>query len=163
MNWTKNKTVGVFALIITVITLNSCAYQDPEVTSFEGIEVISMENNLAEIDLNFSMNNPNNQNIKLNEAEFEIMVNATYLGKAVLKEPVILPKNGVHPLKLHMVMEMDKSVAEVALSLGLAVLTNNINLKVNGTAKGSMGIFSRKFEINHSERIDWEDLKDLAK
>jgi len=150
-------------LLMTVLTLNSCTYQDPEVTSFEGMEVIRIENNIAEIDLNFSMDNPNNQKMKLNTAEFEIRVNSTYLGKAVLKDPVILPKNGIHSVKLHMVMEMDKSVAEVAVSLGLAVLMNNINLKVEGEAKGSMGMFSRKFKINHTEHIDWEDLKGLAK
>lgn len=162
MNWMKNRFTGFAIALITILFLNSCTYQDPEVASFEGIEVISIEDKLAEIDINFSMSNPNKHQIKLKDAEFDVRVNNTYLGKAVLMEPITLPKDGIYPVKMHMQMQMDKSITEVAVSLGIAVLMNNVNMKVKGEAKGSMGWLSKTIEIEHQEHIDWNDLQEFA-
>jgi hypothetical protein len=79
-----------------------------------------------------------------------------------LLEQVVLPKNGEHSVKLHMQMELDKGLAEMAISLGFAVLTNNINLTVKGEAKGAMGLFRHSFEVDHTEKIKWEDLKNMT-
>ena len=162
MNWMKNRFTGITIVFITLLSLNSCTYQDPEITSFEGVEMISMEDKLAEMDINFSMFNPNNHPIKLNKAEFEVMVNKTYLGKAILTEPLTLPKDGTYPVKMHMKMQMDKSITEVAVSLGIAALMNNVNLKVTGEANGSMGWFKKTIEITHEEHIDWEDIQEFV-
>jgi LEA14-like dessication related protein len=155
------KMMKVIGMVSMVFMLSSCVFKSPEVTSFDGIEVIEMKDKTAEVDINITLNNPNSRKIKLTDAEFDIMINSIYFGKAVLLEPAVLPKKGEYPVKLHMVMELDKGVAEMAISLGFAVLTNNINLMVKGDATGSMGLFRKTFEVDHSEKIEWDDLKEM--
>ena len=53
-------------------------------------------------------------------------------------------------------------MTEIATSLGLAILTNNLQLHVAGKAKGSMGFFKRTFDIDHSQNIHWKDLQNIA-
>lgn len=157
------RVISSVSLIFGILLLfTSCGFQDPEVTSFDGIDVIKMEDKKAEIDINVTLKNPNSQKIKLKKAEFDILINSIYFGKAILLEPVELPKSGEYPIKLHMVMELDKSVAEMAISLGIAALMNNINLKVRGEASGSMGWLSKSFEVDHTEKIDWKDLQEMT-
>ncbi|MGB0390998.1 MAG: LEA type 2 family protein [Salibacteraceae bacterium] len=159
------KTAGlgrVLLILSSVFLLSSCSFQDPEVTSFDGIDVIKMEENNAEVDINITLNNPNSQALKLKKAEFDILINSIYFGKAKLLEPVVLPKSGDYPVKLHMAMELDKSVAEMAVAVGIAALMNNINLKVRGEASGSMGLFRKSFEVDHSEKIDWNQFQEMA-
>jgi LEA14-like dessication related protein len=151
----------VIFIFCSVFLLSSCSFQDPEVTSFDGIDVLKMEENSAEVDINITLNNPNSQALKLKKAEFDILINSIYFGKAKLLESVVLPKNGDHAVKLHMAMELDKTVAEMAVAVGIAALMNNINLKVRGEASGSMGLFGKSFEVDHSEKIDWNELQDM--
>lgn len=156
------KNLGRFTVIISLIFgATSCSFQDPEVTSFDGIEILEIEDNTAEVDINITLNNPNGHNLKLKKAEFDVLINNIYFGKATLIDPVELPKKGEYPVKLHMSMEMDKTIAEMAVAVGIAALMNNINLKVRGEASGSMGWFKSKFEVDHSEKVDWNQFQDM--
>jgi len=156
------RNITVFTIFVAVIFgVSSCSYQDPILKSFDGIEVIKMDGNKAEIELNFTMDNPNRQNIKLKNADFDVSINRIYIGKATLMEPTELPKHGAHKVNLKMNLELEKSIGELALSLGLAILTNSLEMQVKGTAKGSIGIWSKTFPINHSEKVNWDDLQQL--
>lgn len=160
---TKFRFISRVALLLSALFITtSCAFQDPEVTSFDGINVMDTSENKAEVEIEITLNNPNSTSMKLKNAEFDILVNSIYFGKAVLLKPVELPKSGEHKVKLHMVMELDKSIAEMAVSLGIAALMNNINLKVRGEASGSMGLFKKTFEVDHTEKIDWNQLQEMA-
>ena len=154
--------IKVLMIISVIIIGTSCTFKDPEVTSFDGIEVIEMKDKRADVELNFTLNNPNRQKLKLKEAELDIFINSIYFGKATLKEAVELPSNGVHPIRLQMVMELDKEVAEMAVALGIAVLMDNLNLKVKGEATGAIGWFRKNIEIDHSEKIKWKDLQKMV-
>ncbi len=162
MSLFKRSSISFLFFLGIVTTFSACTYQDPEVISFDGIEVLKMEEQKGQLELNFTLNNPNNRTIKLKSAKFDISVNKVFLGTGTLTNEIELPKNGQHQIQLLMDFELEKSIAEVAASLGLAVLTNNINLHIDGEAKGSMGFFSKTFEINHTEKIDWSDLQKMA-
>lgn len=159
---------NIFRAIVTVIVFlgitvstTSCSYQDPELKSFDGIEVIKMDGNTADIELNFTMNNPNRQKIKLKTAQFDIAINKIFIGVATLSEPTELPGNGEHKVQMKMNLELEKSIAELTVTLGFAILTNSLELQVDGSAKGSLGLFGKTFPIQHSEKVSWEDLKKL--
>ena len=154
-----SRLIGVIGMVLLI---TSCVFQEPEMTSFDSIDVIEMEDKHAEVDISITLNNSNSQKMTLNDAEFDIFINSIYFGKATLLEPVVLPKNGQHPVKLHMSMKLDKGLAEMAIALGFAVLTNNINMIVKGEAKGAMGLFRHSFEVDHTEKIEWDDLKNMT-
>lgn len=162
MSLFKRSSISILLFIGVVMTFTACSYQDPEVISFDGIEVLKMEEQKGQLELNFTLNNPNNRTIKLKTATFDISVNKVFLGTGILTKEVELPGNGQHQIQLLMDFELEKSIAEVATSLGFAVLTNNINLHVKGEAKGAIGFFSKTFQINHTEKIDWSDLQKMA-
>ncbi len=152
----------LMALLVIVLGATSCSYQDPILKSFDGIEVITMEGNNADVDLNFTLENPNHQKIKLKTATFDVLINKIFIGKATLLEPTELPANGEYKIGMKMNLVLEKSIGDLALSLGLAILTNDIHLQVRGDAKGSLGLFSKTFPVDHSEKVDWQDLKGLS-
>ena len=151
----------LFLVFISISIFTSCSYKEPTLTSFDGIEMIEMHDQDATIKLKFTLNNPNKQKIKLTKADLDISLNNIFLGTATLVEPQTLPKNGEHAIALKMKLELDKSMTEIAASLSLAILTNNLRLNVSGKAKGSMGLFTRTFDINHTEKINWKDLQNM--
>lgn len=152
----------IFVVFISLGIFTSCSYKEPTLTSFDGIEMIEMHEQDATVKLKFTLNNPNKQKIKLTRANFDISLNNIFLGTATLVEPQVLPKNGEHPIELKMKLELEKSMTEIAASLSLAILTNNLRLNVSGKAKGSMGLFSRTFDVNHTEKINWKDLQNMS-
>lgn len=156
----------VFPLVLILFSIalgiTSCSFQEPTLTSFDGIEVIEMHEQDAEIVLKFTVDNPNKRKIKLTDAQVDIAINSIKMGTASLMEPYELPKNGEHQINLKMKLELEKSMAEIATSLGFAILTNNLRLHVSGKAKGSMGFFKRSFDIDHMQNIHWKDLQNIA-
>jgi len=152
----------ILMLCLIAFSITSCSFQEPTLTSFDGIEVIEMHEQDAEILLKFTVNNPNKQKIKLTDADLDISLNNIRMGTASLIEPYELPKDGEHQISLKMKLELEKSMTEIATSLGLAILTNNLQLHVSGTAKGSMGLFKRTFDIDHSQNIHWKDLQNIT-
>ncbi len=152
----------ILILFFVALSIISCSFQEPTLTSFNGIEVIEIHDKDAEIILKFTVENPNKQKIKLTDADLNISVNNIRMGTASLMEPHELPKDGEHQISLKMRLELEKSMTEIATSLGFAILTNNLQLHVSGKAKGSMGFFKHSFDIEHSQDIHWKDLQNIA-
>jgi LEA14-like dessication related protein len=161
MRLVKKLVLALFTFLFLGIGVTSCTIEEPEFKTFEGIEVTKVENEQAEIILQFSMNNPNPKDIKLSQAQIDISVNHLFMGTATLLEPVTLPANGTHQIALKMNLEMEKSIAEMAVGLGFAVLTNSLEIQFKGVAKGKMGWFSKTFEIDQAQKVDWKDLQKM--
>lgn len=161
MRFIKQFVVSIFVLLFLGLGTTSCKVEEPEFTSFDGVDVIKVENEKADILLKFTLNNPNHHKIDLNEAKIDISVNNIYMGTATLQETTSLPANGSHSMELKMKLEMEKSIAEMAVSLGFAILTNNLEIQLKGDAKGKMGWFSRSFVIDHSQKVTWEDIQQM--
>lgn len=153
--------LSVFVLLFLGLGTTSCKVEEPEFTSFDGVDVIKVENEKADILLKFTLNNPNRKEIELRDAKIDISVNNIYMGTATLQEPTSLPANGSHTVELKMKLEMEKSIAEMAISLGFAVLTNNLEIQLKGDAKGKMGWLSKSFVIDHSQKVTWEDIQQM--
>ena len=159
MRFNKQFALAILVLILLGLGTSSCKFEEPEFTSFDGVEVIKVENEKADILLKFTLNNPNRTEIKLNEAKIDISVNNIYMGTATLQEPTVLPGNGSHEVELKMKLEMEKSMAEMAISLGFSVLTNNLEIQLKGDAQGKMGWFKKSFVIDHSQKVSWDDIQ----
>lgn len=161
MRFTKSLILSVFAFLFIGLGASSCKFAEPEFTSFDGVEVTKVEDEKADILLSFTLNNPNYSEITLNEAEIDISVNNIYMGKATLQEPTSLPSNGTHSVELKMNLEMERSVTEMAVKLGFAILTNSLEIQLKGDANGKMGWIRKSFVINHAEKITWADIQEM--
>lgn len=159
MNSVATKVILVMGLILSS---TSCSYEDPILKSFDEIDVIKMDGNKADIELNFTLENPNRQKIKLKSATFDISINKIFIGTATLLEPTELPGNGEYKVNMKMNIALEKSIGDLALSLAFAILTNDIQMQVKGNAKGSLGILGRTFPVNHTEKVNWDDLQRLS-
>ena len=151
----------IIFLSVTVL-LSSCMFGEPEFTSFDDINVVEIKGKEAELIIKVTLNNPNPRAITIKNAEFDFTVNSVYLGKAVLLSPLVLPKKGEHPVDLHMKLQLDKNLGSLAVSLGFAILTNNLSLNMKGEATASMSWVTKTFQVNLSEKVDWNDLKKIV-
>ena len=158
------KRFGVHLLLFIglISILSSCKIEEPTLTSLDRFEIIKMENQKADVEVTMTVNNPNSQKFKLKTATFDVLVNEIFIGVATLIDPSELPANGSHQVNLKVNLTIEKSITELATSLGMAILTNNITVRVKGDAKGKMGLLTRTVEIDQTEKIDWTDLKKMV-
>ncbi len=160
----KEKKGFVFFMLLFMVGLivTSCSVQEVNIKSFEGLEVKSFDEGEGTIEFDLIISNPNWVKIKVNEMDLKIGVNGNHLGTAKLLEKTVVPANGDHPVNLKMHLVLEKSMGQIASQLGLAVLTGDLNLNLNGQAKGAMGIFPKTINVSHSEPISWDDLQKFA-
>lgn len=152
---------AVFAVFI-LVGITSCTFEEPVLKSFDGLEMTETEGDSSIVILNFTVENPNRKKIKLKTAEFDISVNNIKVGRATLIGLHELPAKGTYQVPLKMNLQLDKSNTELAVTLGLAVLMNNLELEIVGEANGSMGFIHKSLPIEYTQKIDWDDLKKLV-
>lgn len=155
------KSMYLIILLFISILVNSCGYLSPEVVQYDGIELIEIKENTAEINLNATIENKNIFKYKLNNAQFKVYINSIFLGNGVLVEPVDLPKYGRYPIRLHLAIEFEKTIPEIAISLGLAVLTNNLTMRISGKMTGSIAFLEKTFPVTYAQKISWEEINSL--
>lgn len=158
------KRFGFSFLLFTgmVFSLTSCSYKEPTLVSFDGVEQANISEDHVNVTVKFTLENPNSSTIKLKSSVVDVSINNIFIGTATLLEPAELPRKGKHQVALKTHVKFEKSVSQMAKALGLDVLTNNLEMHVTGTAKGSMGLFKRKFDIDYTEKMDWRDLKKMV-
>lgn len=154
--------ITVVITLFLIGGLSSCSYEEPTLVSFDGINELNIEDETTDVELKFTLNNPNSNKIKLKSSKVDISVNDVFVGTATLLEPTVLMGDGEHQVELKMKIDLEKSMTELAATFGMAILTNNLQVHLLGKAKGSMGLFKSNFDIDHTEKMDWNDLQKMV-
>lgn len=149
----------LFFLVGTLFLFSSCSYQDIEVTNFSNYQVKNANKEGFDLHVDLTIENPNNYKMTMKWATLDVYLNDKYIGKTTISENLTLPKKSTqkHPVVLR--TTYDETFQGNLLNLiGSALFGRGLELKVKGELKGSVFLFSKKYPIEHTEKIPLNQL-----
>jgi LEA14-like dessication related protein len=148
------KKISVIFILSIIIIFTSCiSYKDVE---YKGIENFALGNPFKDnmpIHLDIIIDNPNNYNIKIKKAEFEIYMNTTKLGKSTLDRPITLEKNKTKSYPITIITSSKEIGKSLLSSLGL-LIGKKVKIKVKGNLIAKVFGIRKKIDFNFNEAIN---------
>jgi len=152
------KKISIIIILSISVILSSCiSYKDVE---YKGIENFAIGNPLKEkmpIHLDIIINNPNNYNIKIKKAEFEIYINATKMGKSTLDRPITIEKNKTKSYPITIITS-SKEIGKSLLSSFSLLMGKKMKLKIKGNLIAKAFGIRKKIKFNLDESINASQL-----
>lgn len=130
-----------------------------EVTNFSNYSIKNANREGFDLHLDLTIDNPNNYKMTMKWAKMNVYLNDRYIGKTSIDKSLTLPKKSKdeHPVVLH--TTYDETFKGNILNLASSALFGRgIQLKVEGEMKGKVFLFSKKYPIEHTEKLDLKDL-----
>jgi LEA14-like dessication related protein len=137
----------------------SCSYEDVEVTNFSNYSIKKANSEGFDLHLDLTINNPNRYKMTMKWAKMDVYLNNKYIGKTAIEEPLTLAKKSEnqYPVVLHTTYD-EAFKGNVLNLIASAIFGSGIKLKVEGEMKGSVFLFSKKYPIEHTEKLNLSDL-----
>lgn len=144
------RTLYLAALCLLVV---SCNVQPLEMGKVESTKLVNYSQKGIEAELGVRIKNPNNFGIKIFEADLDVSINGTPMGKAKLLNKVKIPGNSneVHTFRIKSEF---KNVLSGALGSLLSIMTSkSLQVGVKGEVKGGNLLIRKKYPVELNERI----------
>ncbi|MBO9572890.1 MAG: LEA type 2 family protein [Chitinophagaceae bacterium] len=127
------------AVVLIMIIISSCTKpKDLEFVDVQNIRMIKwgLSESLVGVDVRFY--NPNNQQVRLKDADAKVYANSAYLGNAFTDTVIVIPKNDTFAVPL--ILKLNTATALAGAMQTLADTT--VAIKVEGNVKmGKAGVF----------------------
>lgn len=135
-----NSTGNMLGLLcVLLISVTGC--KKPESLEYLGLKNLNLPSigigkSVLTADVRFY--NPNNFNMRLKKTEIDISVNEKYLGHSKLDTLIRIPKNDT----FYIPVKVDIDMKTLLTNSLMAVLSNEVDVKIEGTTKiGKGGIY----------------------
>lgn len=126
--------------------LSGCSKnQRVDLVSLNSVRVSQISNTGVKLDIESSLFNGFKQNITVEKADLDIMNNGRKIAVVTLEDQVKLNKNSTSNYTLPINLRIAKGAV---LNLG-QLLLKPINITIEGTVTGKMGIFRKNVKVRH--------------
>jgi LEA14-like dessication related protein len=138
----------------SVFLLTSCF--DYEEVNFKGVKKFGIEDRSAgniTIRMDLNVSNPNKYNINIKKSTLDVFVNGNKVGKAKMKNNIILKKKkeDVYPLYLTL---KEKDLMGSALSSIGSLISGSMKVGIKGNVKVKVYGFGKKFPVEVEESVN---------
>lgn len=150
-----NKLIKWGCLTVLLFIFSSCSFED---VSFKGAENFKLKNISGKtISLKFDaiLDNPNKYTINLKPSTFDLHINGSHIGIIHLDEKISIVKRTNGSVSVPVTAELQNGALPKLL---VAALQKTASVRIVGTAKGSVSIFSKKKKIDETREIPLGDL-----
>ncbi len=146
----------LIAALLFFVAIASCTKpKDLEYLDIQNIRMIKwgLTESLVGLDVRFY--NPNNQQVRLKDANAKVYANSTFLGDTYTDSIVVVPRKDTFAVPLYLKVQTVSAIAKVMETLQDSM----VNIKVEGTVKmGKGGIFIN-YPIRYEEKKKVAELK----
>lgn len=142
-------------LTMLLFIFSACSFED---ISFKGAENFKLKNISGKnISLTFDaiLDNPNKYTINLKPSTFDLHINGSLIGIVHLDEKISILKKTNGNVSVPITAELQNGALPKLL---MAALQKTASVRIVGTAKGSVSIFSKKKKIDETREIPLGDL-----
>ncbi len=142
----KNYFLVFFSGLLFLAILSSCrSIKEPQLLSVENLSVTQF--GLKESNISFDMQffNPNNQKLKLKQAEGDAWLDGNPLGHFTIDTLVQIPAKENFRLPVNMTMDMRHFVENISAAL----MDKQVTLKIDGMAKLGKGIIFINYPVHY--------------
>ncbi|MES2798671.1 MAG: LEA type 2 family protein [Bacteroidota bacterium] len=141
---------------LLLVMLSACAISEPEFNGFEGYRMKKIDGREVQLEIDADIENPNWFAFKLKKSNLEVFVDQNFLGTLHLDKKVKLKRksSGIITIPLQAMLE------EGALfSLMKYAGKDKVDVRLKGTAKVGVFIFSKKLTIDEKRQVSGKMFK----
>ncbi len=148
---------NILILIAVIFLISSCEfYKDIDLVNFGGVKFDKLDGNTAFVNMDVELDNPNFYSIKVKPSFLDVYVEGEYMGKAHLLEKVKIKRKKSNLYNVKIELQGQEGILKKAMKYALK---DNLKIRLVGKVKGSVFLFSKKFEVNETKTIDGAKLK----
>lgn len=142
-----------FALILTFVwVLSSCSIQPLSFDSIDKPAVNKLNTQNTEIGFKFGVKNPNSLGFKIVKSNVVVTANNIEIGKLILDKKTRIRRKSTSTIPLSVHVDNSKMLAVTAMAL-----FGDPTVRIKGSFKARKFFFSKKIEIDHSEKVSIND------
>ena len=140
----------LFLAVFLLAFLSSCGpWESPELISYDGLSEFSINEKSLSVNLNGTIENPNNKTIYIHNLDTDVIMNGRKLGSLVIKEGFKLPKKTSSQLSLPLIISLEKGAI---FKLGMLALKDSAEFVFKGHVTGGGRILKKSvpFEVERT-------------
>ena len=142
----------LFLFIVSTFITGCFSYEEVEMLGVENVEMVNLSDKEVEVEVTVKLKNPNNYKISIVGSDLDMYLNGTAMGKATLKNNVVIPKNSNQSHKIRISAD-PKALMSNPLGAIMGLLGKPLEVGVKGKVKVKAKFITKKFDIDVKERV----------
>jgi len=149
-----------FLALVFVSLLAGCSgLEDVTVKEVQGVAIKELNQQRIDLAVDVLIENPNALSFKVKDVDLLIAVNGTSLGTTKLSEGFSIAGNSSEVHTVALSAETGETLKELGPSLLLSAFSQQVEVRVQGQIKGGVFLVSKQIEVDHTEKVNLNDLK----
>lgn len=159
------KALKITLPFLFLLLLTSCfTYHEVDVLDVGEYRINNVTKENVEVSVNIQVNNPNNYNIKLKKTDLDLYLEGEKIGKANIKEDLILKKRTQEKYTLTFQSNYKELSGAVLGRLPSLLRKSKIKVGLKGRVKAKANLLlGKKFDLDVEETVDVSELSKLLK
>ncbi len=149
------KTSKFFIGILFLFLMNACDFEDVQFRNAENFKLKQFEGKKASLSFDAVLYNPNGYNLKVKPSTFDLYINNVQVGVIKLDEKVKIKKRTESTVTVPVTAELSPGILPKLLTIALS---KSASVRIVGTARGGVSIFTKKKKIDETREIPLKDL-----
>lgn len=154
----KNWIITLIAVASTVL-FSGCDYDEPDFTNVRDIHVLGFEDNQLHAEFTVDCDNPNGFGFKVKRSLLNIYIADSQIGTVELDDKIKIKRKSLRTYTVPVAIRISPLGM---LGLMKSIKSDQIELRLEGTVRGSVWGFSKSFPVNEKRTIDGSMLKELG-
>jgi len=158
----STKKVALALLVATFFT--SCLqYKDLDVKDVKDYKIEKVSTKKVVIKVDIDIVNSNNYRVVIKSADIDLFLSGKKIGKSVLDEKVIIPKNSTTTHTFYINTTLTKAATGLFTGALSLITDNGAEIRAKGYIKGRALGVSRKIPVNFKKEIGLNEIMQLGK
>jgi len=147
----------IIGLLFTIYILSACSsYKDVQFKGTENFKIGQLEGKKLSFTFDAKLLNENGYTIKIKPCDLDLFINEQQMGIIHLDKKVKIKRKSETTVTIPITAELSQGAL---LKLATLKLNKTVSVRLKGTVKGGVFIFSKKEEIDETREISTDKLK----
>lgn len=142
-------------LLVLLFIFSSCTFEDVQFKEAENFKLNKIEGRTMSVSFDAILNNPNGYHLKVKPSSFDLYINGNHVGIIHLDEKIKIIKRSESTVAVPVTAELLNGALPKLLA---GALKKTATVRIVGTVKGGVSIFSTKKKIDETREIPLRDL-----
>lgn len=147
------KKIGYLLVLLFVFT--ACSFEDVQFREAENFKLNKIEGRTISVSFDAILNNPNGYTLKVKPSSFDLYINGSHVGIIQLDEKIKIIKRSESTVAVPVTAELLNGALPKLIA---GALKKTATVRIVGTVKGGVSIFSTKRKIDETREIPLRDL-----
>ncbi len=142
-------------LLVLLFVFSACSFEDVQFKEAQNFKITKLEGKKLSLSFDAILNNPNGYNLKVKPSTFDLYINGDHVGIIHLDERVKIVKRSESSVSVPVSAELVNGALPKLIA---GALKKTATVRIVGTVKGGVSIFSKKKKIDETREIPLRDL-----